>query len=101
MKENLVFKSASQDELTLYCYMGEAMCMIQELESAISCSIIIKRHSTATRAEADEALNKQRRYTLGKAVQLAAKEKLLPFASAKRLKRFLSEKELAGPSGYV
>jgi hypothetical protein len=77
MKANLVFKPASQDEITLYCFMGEAVCKIQTLESALSCSITIKKHSTATRAEADKALSKQLRYyTLGKAVQLAEKEKL-------------------------
>jgi hypothetical protein len=67
MGENIVFKPAGQDEMTLYCFMGEAVCMIQELESILSTSIILKRHSTATKAVADEVLMKQRRhYTLGR-----------------------------------
>jgi hypothetical protein len=77
MKENLIFKPVNQDEITLYCFMGEAVCKIQALESAISCSITIKKHSTATKAEADKALSKQHMYyTLGKAARLAEKEKL-------------------------
>lgn len=52
--------------------------MIQELESALTASITIKKHSNASRADADEALNKQRYSTLGKAVMLAEKENLLP-----------------------
>lgn len=77
MDENIVFKPASQSEITLYTLIGEAICMIQILEDALSTAITIKTHSTATKAEADIALDKQRKhYTLGKAVQFAEKEKL-------------------------
>jgi len=78
MKDNYPTKPASQVEIALYCFMGEAVCMIQELESALSTSITIKKNSTATKAEADKALNKQRRYTLGKAVMLAEQEEFFP-----------------------
>jgi hypothetical protein len=88
MKDNYPFKPASQDEITLYCYMGETVCMIQELESALSVSITIKKHSTATQEEGDKALNKQRRYTLGTAIQLAQKEKLFPWSLQSALNDF-------------
>lgn len=58
MKHNLVPKPASQDEVALYCYMGEAVCMIQHVEAALSTAITLKLHSDATRQAADEILNK-------------------------------------------
>lgn len=77
MKNELVAKPASQNEMTLYCFMGEALCMIQELEEALSHSIILKKRYDANKEEADKALSKhRRRYTLGQAVNLAAEEKL-------------------------
>jgi hypothetical protein len=88
MNNNHTSKPASQIEITLYCHMGEAVCMIQELESALTASITIKKHSNATWAEADEALNKQRYSTLGKAVMLAEKESLLPPALQAELNAF-------------
>jgi hypothetical protein len=89
MTETPIFKPPSQDEITLYCFMGEAVCMIQELESALSCSITIQKHSTATKEEADVALNKHRKhYTLGKAVKLAEKENLLPLPLQDALNNF-------------
>ena len=76
MKEKLVFKPANQAEIALYCLMGEALCIIQELEEALSHSITLKKHSAVTKERADEILNEQRSYTLGKAIKLAGKEKL-------------------------
>lgn len=93
MKGNTVFKPANQAELTLYCVMGEAVCMIQELESALSCAVIIRMHSAATRAEADEALHKQRKqYTLGRAVQLADKEKFFSSSLQNDLNNFYQKR---------
>jgi hypothetical protein len=93
MNENSFFKAASQDEIILYCLMGEAVCMIQELESALSCSIIIKKNSNAAKEEADLALSKhRRRFTLGKAVHLAEEEMLYPSDLQFELNNFYKER---------
>jgi hypothetical protein len=93
MKENPVFKPASQDEMDLYCFMGEAICKIQILEDALSTSITLKKHSETTKEEADDALAKQRRrYTLGKAVQLSEKEQLYPLPLQKDLNGFYNKR---------
>ena len=36
-------KSANQDEINLYCLVGEALCMVQHLEDALSHSITLKK----------------------------------------------------------
>ena len=76
MKRKLVQISASQNEITLYCLMGEALCRIQHLEGALSATITLKLNSDASKQVADEFLNKQRRYTLGTAIQLSAKDNI-------------------------
>lgn len=93
MKENFAVQPASQDEIALYCYMGEALCMIQELEEALSHSITLKKYSTASREEADQALSKHRkRYTLGQAVQLSDKEKLYALSLQSDLNNFYQKR---------
>ena len=88
MNNNVVFKPASQEEINFYCHMGEAICMIQVLEEALSHAIIIKTHPEANMIEVDKALSKQRRLTLGKAVHLAGEEKLFPLPLQKVLVDF-------------
>jgi len=93
MKENIVFKPAGKDEVDLYCFMGEALCMIQELEEALSHSIILKKHYAMAKKQADDALNKHRNsYTLGKAVQLAERENLYPRPLQSALNDFYKER---------
>lgn len=58
------------------------------MEDGISHSITIKKNATATRVEADEALEEQPRYTLGKAVHLADREGLFPARLQNQLKDF-------------
>jgi len=76
MKDNFIKKPANQDEIDLYCFVGEALWKTQVVEQALSHSITLKLNSTVTKKEADEFLKKQQGYTLGKAVNLGDKEKL-------------------------
>lgn len=89
MKENVVFKPASREEMAFYCVMGEALCMIQELESALSHSITLKKHHAASKKLADDALIKHHEgHTLGKAIKLAEEENLYPMPLQKDLSDF-------------
>lgn len=89
MKDDFPFKPANQNELDFYCRIGEAVCAIQIMEDALSATITVKKHSEATKAEFDEAYNKEySRYTLGKAVRLAEKEQLLPVPLQNELNDF-------------
>src|ERR1041384_1994067 len=92
MKQNLVLKPASQDEKDLYCFMGEALCMIQTVEGALTIALTIKLHSDATKDEADEALNIHFSYTLGRAINVAAKENLFPPELQNELNDFLQQR---------
>jgi uncharacterized protein YlaN (UPF0358 family) len=85
-------KSASQDEITLFCFMGEALCKTQVLEQALSHSITLKMHSEVSKKEADEKLVKTQMYTLGKAIKLAEKEGLLPPSLQAKLYSFLDQR---------
>ncbi|MBK7362087.1 MAG: hypothetical protein IPJ01_07265 [Micavibrio sp.] len=89
MKENLVFKPACRDEVALYCFMGEALCMIQELESALSHSITLKKYHSVSKKLADDALiQHHENHTLGKAIKLAEEENLYPLPLQKDLSDF-------------
>ena len=92
MKQNLSPKPANQDELTLYCHMGEALCMTQVLEAALSHSITLKLNSTATKQIADESLTRHRSYTLGKAIKLSDKVNLYPSELQSKLNDFLQQR---------
>lgn len=61
--------------------MGEAICAIQELESALSHSITLKKNHAVSKELAETALIKHHEgYTLGKALKLAEKENLYPLS---------------------
>jgi len=92
MKHNLVPKPANQDEVTLYCFMGEAICMIQHVEAALSHAITLKLNSEANKEAADEILNKHRGYTLGKAIKMSASEKIFVESLQNGLIDFLQER---------
>lgn len=92
MKRELVPRPASHDEITLYCLMGEAICKIQILEAALSVAITLKLNSDATEQVADEFLNKQRNYTLGKAIQLSAKDNIFLPPLKEELNDFLKQR---------
>lgn len=89
MKKRLVFKPAGQKEIALFCFTGEALCMVQELESALSHSITLKTHYAAGKELADNALIKHHEgHTLGKAIKLAEQENLYPLTLQKKLSDF-------------
>lgn len=89
MKENMVLKPASGEEIAFYCVMGEALCMIQELESALSHSITLKKHHALSKKLADDALVKHHEgHTLGKAIKLAEEADLYPLSLQKDLSDF-------------
>ena len=85
-----------QDELTLYVLTGEALCMIQHLEDALSHAILlkkdVKRPNSIPKANADFSLNKYRSYTLGKAIDIAKKEQLYTHQLQQELEEFLSKR---------
>lgn len=63
--------------------------MIQELESALSHSITLKKHHAVSKKLADDALIKHHEdHTLGKAIRLAEDENLYPLLLQKDLSDF-------------
>ena len=85
-------KPANQVELTLYTFLGEALCKTQIVEQALSVSITIKQNSEAKKTEADEYLDKQLGYTLGKAVYFANRRKHFPPQLQADLNSFLLQR---------
>ena len=89
-------KPASQDEITLYCFIGEAICAVQHVEDALSHSITLKKDVKTPfkipKSEAERALVKNRSLTLGRAVRLAKKEQLFSKKLLQDLEEFLSER---------
>jgi len=92
MGENTIKIPANQDEITLYCFMGEAICKIQHVEQALSCSITLKMNSTVSKEMADEILKKHQSYTLGMAIKLAIKENLYSSMLQEELNIFLVQR---------
>ena len=90
--EKYKIKSASEQELLLYCFAGEALCAIQHIEDAISHSIVLKINAPPTKPEADQLLEKHRSYTLGKAIKISEEASLYNEVLQQELKRFLSER---------
>lgn len=86
-------KPMHQDEFTLYVLIGEALCMIQHLEDALSHALVlrkeVKRPNGIPKANADFFLKKYRSYTLGKAISIAKKEQLYTNQLQKELEEFL------------
>jgi hypothetical protein len=87
---------ATQEEVTLFALMGQALLNIQVLEECLSASITLKVDvgypRKASKAEADELLKKRRAFTLGKAIQVALKEELYADDLQKALVAFLDER---------
>ena len=92
MSEEYRFKPASQQELSLYCYVGESVCAVQHVEDALSHSIVLKKIKPRSKLEADQLLEKHRSYTLGKAIKIGDKAGLYPESLQQELKEFLSER---------
>lgn len=92
MNENVKRIPANTSEITLYCFLGEALLKIQMLEQALSYSITIKMNPDETREKADESLKKQQRYTLGQAIRIALEKKLFNTAIQDELNSFLEQR---------
>ncbi|MCL6417577.1 hypothetical protein MIB92_18095 [Aestuariirhabdus sp. Z084] len=90
--EKCKIKSASEQELSLYCFVGEALCAIQHIEDAISHSIVLKINAPQTKPEADQLLEKHRSYTLGKAMKICEGASLYDEVLQQELNKFLSER---------
>jgi hypothetical protein len=92
MSKKYIFKQASQQELSLYCLVGESVCAVQHVEDALSHSIVLKKIKPRLKSEADQLLEKHRLYTLGKAIKIAEQASLYPESLQQELKKFLSER---------
>lgn len=92
MSENIKKIPANKDEITLYCYTGEALWKIQIVEQALSHSITLKMNPAETKERADEFLKKHQSYTLGTAIKVAIKEKLYSVSLQEELNDFLEKR---------
>jgi len=92
MGEDIVKIPASQDEITLYCFIGEALWKIQIVEQALSHSITLKMNPAETKERADEFLKQHQSYTLGKAIKIAIKENLYISSLQDELNDFLAQR---------
>ena len=96
MSEQYRKKPASQNEINLYCLIGETVCMVQILEDALSALITLKWEvkipGTIPLEEANNLREEHRSSTLGQAVKLIIKEKILPAQLQKALQNFVSER---------
>lgn len=92
MSENIIKIPANENEITLYCFIGEAIWKIQMVEQALSCSITLKMNPAATKEQADKVLKQHQSYTLGAAVNIASKEKLYDSSLQDELYTFLDQR---------
>lgn len=83
---------ANDTEITLYCFLGEALLKIQMLEQALSHSITIKMNPDKTKEKADEFLKKYQRYTLSLAIKTALEKKLFNTTIQDELDSFLVQR---------
>jgi hypothetical protein len=96
MSSKYKMKHANQDEIKLYCLVGEALCMVQPIEDALSHSITLKKDVKKPYSmplkKANELLEGYRFKTLGQAIKLAKKEGIYPESLVQNLEFFLSER---------
>lgn len=92
MRGNGVKIPANVDEVTLYCFVGEALWKIQIVEQALSHSITLKMNPAETKERADEVLKKYQRFTLGDAIKVAIKEKLYRTSLQEELNAFQKQR---------
>lgn len=90
--ENVKKIPTNESEITLYCFLGEALVKIQIIEQALSHSITIKMNPDETKEKADAFLKKQQRYTLGNAIKTALEKKLFNSDIEKELSSFLEQR---------
>lgn len=90
--QNMKRIPAYSSEITLYCYLGEALLKTQMVEQALSYSITIKMNPEETKEIADGFLKKQQRYTLGTSIKIAVEKKLFNTAIQDELNSFLEQR---------
>lgn len=83
---------ANNDEIILYCHLGEALLKTQALEQALSYSITLKMNPDETKETADEFLKNQQRYTLGQAIRIALEKRLFKMDIQEELNSFLEQR---------
>jgi hypothetical protein len=92
VSDNDIKIPANVDEVTLYCFVGEALWKIQIVEQALSHSITIKMNPDATKERADESLEQYRSHTLGKAIKIVITNKLYSPSLLEELNAFLERR---------
>ena len=92
MRESIKKIPANQDEITLYCFVGEALWKTQIVEQALNHSITLKMNPAETKERADEFLKQYQSYTLGKAIKLAIKKNLYSLSLQDELNAFLKQR---------
>lgn len=92
MKDNVIRIPADNTEITLYCFLGEALLKTQMAEQALSHSITLKMNPTETKERADEFLKQNQGYTFGHAIKIANKEKLYNSSVQNALNDFLQQR---------
>lgn len=92
MTEKRTHRPASEQEISLYCHIGEAVCTVQHVEDALSHSIVLKGFTPLSRIEADQYLEKHRKYTLGNAIGIASDKAVYSQPILIWLRGFLKER---------
>ncbi len=92
MEKNIIKIPVNNNEINLYCCIGEAVLKTQMVEQALSYSITIKMNPSETKEQADEFLKKNQTYTLGKAIGIAIREKLYNMSLQNELNAFLKQR---------
>jgi hypothetical protein len=91
MKEGIKIP-ANQDEIELYCCIGEAILKTQIVEQALSHSITLKMNPDETKEKADEFLKQYQSYTLGKAIKKAITYNLYSTVLQDELNSFIEQR---------
>ena len=96
MNKSVRSKPASQEEISLFTLMGQAMLNIQILEECLGASITLKvdigcSHKLS-KIDANKKLTDRLKYTLGKAVKEASKNSLYPTDLQKSLEKIVTER---------
>ena len=88
MSKKYRFKPASQQELSLYCFVGESVCAVQHVEDALSHSIVLKKTKPCLKSEADQLLRNTVHILLVKLSRLPNKQAYILSHYSKNLKNF-------------
>lgn len=80
MEPNLAVKKATESEIRLYTFLGEAISAVQHLEDALAHAIVLKKEiqhpKRVSKSFADARLAKYQKFTLGDGIKAAMKHVL-------------------------